>query len=170
MVCCSFTTNAVYFGIGYEIDKFGFSVTDSMLIFGTVEIINYLSTMALMAYLPSIRVMLYSCAVIPTLICLSFFTDAVENSQLLQMGATAIVRFLITTYGSFYITYYISNLPKQVEGTAAGLIESLGSFGKVAAPYVVRIASDRGINSMGVFGFIYFVVGFLPLFFLPKTK
>lgn len=34
MVCCSFTNNAVYFGIGFQIDKFGFSVTGSLLIFG----------------------------------------------------------------------------------------------------------------------------------------
>ncbi len=36
MICCSFTTNSVYFGIGFQIDKFGLSVTSNLLIFGTV--------------------------------------------------------------------------------------------------------------------------------------
>lgn len=35
MICCSFTTNSVYFGIGFQIDKFGLSVTSNLLIFGT---------------------------------------------------------------------------------------------------------------------------------------
>lgn len=139
-----------------------------MLIFGLAEIVNYLSTMAVMAYLPSIPVMLYTCALIPTLACLSFFSDSITQSMMLQMVMTVLIRFLITTYGSFYITYYVENLPKKVEGTSAGLIEGLGSLGKVAAPYAVRVSEDMKVNPMGIFGFIYFLIGFMPLLFLPK--
>lgn len=142
MVCCSFTNNAVYFGIGFQIDKFGFSVTGSLIIFGVVEIINYLGAMAVMAYLPPHRTLLYITALVPTFFCLSFFLDEVTQSTLIQMVVTAISRFFITTYGCFYITYYINRLPKQVEGTAAGIIESLGNLGKVVAPYSVRIAAE----------------------------
>lgn len=124
--------------------------------------------MAFMSYLPSIRNLLYISALLPTLACLSFFTQSVTQSIILQVIATAAVRFLITTYGCFYITYYVSHLPKKIEGTSAGLIEGLGCLGKIAAPYSVRIAEDFHLNSMGIFGLIYFVVGFLPLLLLPN--
>jgi sugar phosphate permease len=168
MACCSFTTNSVYYGIGFEIEKFGMTITQSMLLFGFAEIINYSVAIAIMAKLPSIPAMLCACSLLPTLACLSFFTDSVLHSQLLQMAATVIVRFLITTYGSIYITYYVEHLPKKVEGTSAGIIEGLGGLGKVVAPYAVRIGEDIKINPMGLFGFIYFIIGFLPLLFLPK--
>lgn len=125
--------------------------------------------MSIMAYLPSSNKVMYFCAAVPTLLCLSFFTETVLSSTLLQMAATAIVRFLITTYGTFYVSYYINNLPKKVEGTAAGMIESLGSLGKVVAPYAIRFSSENGINVMGLFGVIYFLIGFIPLFFLPSS-
>lgn len=124
--------------------------------------------MAVMAYLPSHRTILFITALVPTCFCLSFFVEEVTHSALLQMVATAISRFFITTYGCFYITYYVSRLPKQVEGTAAGIIESLGNLGKVVAPYSVRIAAEEGVSAMGVFGMIFFLTGFLPLLFLPK--
>lgn len=75
---------------------------------------------------------------------------------------------MITTYGCFYITYYVANLPKKIEGTATGILEGLGSAGKVIAPYSASFASKNNINPMGIFGFIYIVIGFLPLLFLPK--
>lgn len=121
-----------------------------------------------MTYLPSHRILLYITALIPSFFCLTFFLEDVTRSTLLQMVATAITRFFITTYGSFYVTYYINRLPKQVEGTAAGVIESLGNLGKVIAPYSVRIATEQGVNAMGMFGLIAFLIGFLPLLFLPS--
>lgn len=168
MVCCSFTNNAVYYGIGYQIDKFGLPVSASLIIFGTVEIMNYLGTMAVMAYLPAHRTILFLTSFLPSLLCLAFFTQVFTSSVFLQLVVAALVRFSVTTYGSFYVTYYISRLPKKAEGTAAGLIESLGNLGKVVAPYSVRLAGDMGVNVMGLFGVIFFVMGFVPLLFLPK--
>ncbi len=44
-------------------------------------------------------------------------------------GYAALIIFWGTAYGTFHVTNYINNLVKKVEGTAAGITESLGNLG-----------------------------------------
>lgn len=105
-----------------------------------------------------------------TIGCLAFFIDEIALSTLTQTIAIIVVRSAINVFGCFYVTYYLSNLPKKCEGTAAGIIEGVGTSGKALAPLLVQFSTDAKWNPISTFGIISFFVGFLPLFFLDKTK
>lgn len=122
MICCSFMTNTVYFGISYATSSLNLSESQSLLLFGTSENIGYIVMLLLMPYVTDIGKILIISIFVNTIGCLAFFIDEIALSTLHQTLAILIVRSSINVFGCFYVTYYLCNLPKKCEGTAAGII------------------------------------------------
>jgi hypothetical protein len=78
--------------------------------------------MAFMSYFPSIPIILYGCASLSAVACFVSALEIVQSTFYLNMVVLIAIRFFGTTYGCFYITYYIENLPKKVELTLGGII------------------------------------------------
>ena len=84
-----------------------------------------------------------------------------------------LIRFFCNTNSICFINYYVENLPKKVESSAAGLLEGIGCSGKMIAPLGIRFSNGFKMNPLAFFGIIQLTIGLIPTFFLKndsKTK
>jgi hypothetical protein len=81
-----------------------------------------------------------------------------------------LIRFFCITNDVCYINYYIENLPKKVESSAAGLLEGIGNTGKIIAPLGVRYSKNFKIAPLAFFGIIQLTIGLIPTFFLKNDR
>lgn len=56
----------------------------------------------------------------------------------------------------------------EIQSTAIGLIEGLGLWGAIVAPFIVQFAQNIGLHPMGVVA-LFVTIAIIPPFFLRET-